>query len=83
MNALCELNIIFSMIKTLLLDLYGISITYHIKCRTSIVIYGRDYVNKVAYDYHDPYYLLCLIMILRCDQHKDEFILYMCIMSYY
>ena len=40
-------------------------------------------VNKVAYDRHDPYHLLCLIMILRSDQHKYEFILYMCIMSYY
>ena len=40
------------------------------------MIHGRDYVDKVTYDRHDPYYLLCLIMILRCDQHKVEFILY-------
>ena len=36
----------------------------HIKCKTSIVIHGRDYVYKVAYDRHDPLYFFCLIMTL-------------------
>ena len=58
-------------------------IASHFKCRTSIVIHGRNYVDKVAYDCHDPYNHLYLIMILLCDQHKDEFILHMRIMSYY
>ena len=47
------------------------------------MIHERDYVDKVAYNCYDPYYFLCLIMTLRRDQYKDEFILYMRIMSYY